>query len=94
MKKFKGSVYADIADRKEDDRIKIIVAAVKAGNSVAFITDTEPADKADRYIRKLQAALPGIVVHGKAPGPIEGAVTIKVGPPNSVPVTDAPLSNN
>lgn len=73
--------YADLGVLDEDKRIDIIGArAMKLGQTVAFVTDADPG-KADRYISKLQAKFPGIVVLGRFNGPVPNTVTVKVGPP-------------
>jgi len=76
--------YADLGDFEEDKRIDIIGdAAMRLKQTVAFITDADPG-KADRYIAKLKARFPGIVVLGRSNGPVKGSVTVKVGPPVSL----------
>jgi hypothetical protein len=74
--------YADIADHSEDNRIAIIGhQATVLRKEVAFVTDAEPPDKANRYMEKLQTRFPGIRILGRANGPVAGTVTVKVGPP-------------
>jgi hypothetical protein len=74
--------YVDVADQDEDRRIEIIGnTAMKERKTVAFVTDDE-ADKADRYVRKLQARFPGIVVIDRFRGPVAHTVSVKVGPPS------------
>lgn len=73
--------FVDIADHEEDRRIEIIGHQVIAHNrTVRFITDDEP-DKADRYIRKLEAKFPGIRVIARGNGPVKKIVWVQVGPP-------------
>lgn len=76
--------YADLHSLDEDARITIIGTAAMNGNTVAFVTDSTPG-KADRYISKLKAKFPGIVVLSRFDGPVKGAVSIKVGPPVTNP---------
>jgi hypothetical protein len=77
--------FVDIADFEEDKRIDIIGHQVMVHKKdVAFITDEEGADgqdKANRYIRKLEAKFPGIQVIGRGKGPVAKTVYVKVGPP-------------
>jgi len=77
----KKPVFADLADLEEDKRIEIIAAAVRSGKKVAFVTDSDPG-KADRYIAKLKAKCPEIVIHGKHPGPVRDTVMVTAGPGN------------
>lgn len=73
--------FVDLADFDEDFRIDAIVHQVRDHKkTVGFIVEDE-AGKADRYIKKLRAKLPGITVHGPVKGPVAGTVTVKVGPP-------------
>lgn len=74
-------VYADIADLEEDRRIDLIGHTVmEHRKTVAFVTDAD-AGKADRYVTKLQAKFPGIVVIDRFLGPVANTVSVKVGPP-------------
>ena len=76
------TVYADIADHEEDDRIDIIGAAVmREQKTAAFVVEIETPSKADRYIRKLEAKFPGIRVVARGNGPVEGTEFVKMGPP-------------
>lgn len=73
--------YADLGDMEEDRRIAIIGDAVmRLGKTAAFIMDAD-AGKADRYIAKLKAKFPSIVVLARFNGPVPGTVSVKVGPP-------------
>lgn len=71
--------YADLGHLKEDDRIKAIGEAAMRGKTVGFVTDADPG-KADRYIAKIKAAFPHVVVIARFAGPVRGAITVKVGP--------------
>jgi hypothetical protein len=74
--------YADIADHDEDARIEIIGHAVMVEQKTcAFIVEDDPAEKAERYIRKLEAKFPGIRVIARGKGPVSGTVFVKVAPP-------------
>lgn len=76
--------YADVANLPEDDRIKLIcetVSGMRQGQTVGVVTDAE-LGKADRYIAKMKARLPGIDIIEKIENcPFVGTTTIKVGPP-------------
>ena len=72
--------YADLGDFDEDKRIDMIgrqVMSMKPGQIVLIVTDDEPG-KPERYIEKLQAKYPGIVVLGTGPGPVVNTIGIKV----------------
>jgi hypothetical protein len=69
--------YADLADLPEDERIRIIIATVANGKTVAVCVDDHAA-KIERYKRKLAAS--GGVILSTTKGPVKGAVTITVGP--------------
>ena len=72
--------FLDVADYGEDYRIGMIgEAAMKASeNGVAFVTDDFPAGKADRYVKKLLERFPELEVMDRFPGPVKGAVSVKV----------------
>ena len=70
-------VFKDIADLHEDERITSIGNLAMTGIKVAFCTDADPG-KADRYIEKLLAQFPQLVVFDRFNGPTPGAVTVKV----------------
>lgn len=72
--------YADLGPLSEGKRIETIGdAAMRLRKTVGFIVDD--SEKADRYIAKLKAKFPGIVILGRFDGPGKGVVTVKVGPP-------------
>jgi hypothetical protein len=74
--------YEDLADRDEDARIdRIGWAVMNEHKTVAFMTDSDPPDKADRYIRKLTERFPGIRVISRGAGPVADVVYVKMGPP-------------
>ena len=81
----KSTLYADLADLEEDQRIAAIGNLAMAGKTVAFIVEDDGGDKAARYIGKLRERFPGIVILGRIPGPIAKVLTVKVGPPGSAP---------
>jgi hypothetical protein len=71
--------FADLGDLDEDKRIDIIGNAVcKSGGVVGFVTDAEPG-KPERYIAKLKAKFPEIVVVGQFYAPTTKTMLIKVG---------------
>jgi hypothetical protein len=78
-------VYADLYSLTEDERIQVIGETVmRHRKTVAFVTDADPG-KHNRYIDKLEALFPGIVILEKLKGPVANTVTVKVGPPAEAP---------
>ena len=72
--------YADLADLPEDERIEIIGRmVVERGKTVAVCVDDQPA-KVARYLAKLRARFPAIVVLSQDKGPVKGVVTLRLGP--------------
>jgi hypothetical protein len=71
--------FADLGGMEEDKRIDTIGHAVRQTKGVVgFITDEEPG-KPERYIAKLKAKFPEIVVISQSKGPTKKSVLIKVG---------------
>ena len=78
--------YVDLHTLEEDERIKIIGETAyceKHGKypSIAFFVDEEGLDgfaKCDRYIFKLTAKYPELVVMMREKGPTPGVVSVKV----------------
>lgn len=77
MKGNHKAVFADLHGLEEDKRISIICSAVASGKVVGFVVDSE-AGKADRYISKITAQLPGIIVEKLKLSPVKGTVAVKV----------------
>jgi len=78
--------YYDLADLPEDDRIKLAAHHVVVHGRVVGVTvDDDPA-KVARYHRKLLSR--GCAILSTEKGPVEGVVTIRVGPrtPRSSPI--------
>lgn len=73
--------YADLADLPENKRIQIIGERAMKGEVIAFVVEDDR--KADRYLKKIANRFPKIVQLARVPGPIEGAVTVKVGLPET-----------
>lgn len=74
------TIYADLADLPEDDRITAIGTAATAGDLVGFFVDDD--EKADRYLRKLTERFPLVRVVSRG-GPndfLKGTVFVRVGP--------------
>lgn len=69
--------YADLADLPEDDRIELIAQAVREGQVVGFFVDAKPKRKAERYLRKLRAKVPALLVDHQGPG-TPGSTFIRV----------------
>jgi len=72
--------FADLADLPEDDRIRIAAETARHGHIVGVAVDDEP-EKVARYVRKLQAR--GVRIIDQTPGPVKGAVLIRIGPQES-----------
>lgn len=72
--------YADLKGVPEDVRIDLIGKGTLAGRLVTgFLVEDEA--KADRYIAKLKARFPSIVVVGKFHGRNSNVWCVKVRPP-------------
>ena len=71
----------------ENDRIRLIGESVMLAPATSsdrprvagFIVESD--EKADRYVRKLQKRFPTIRIIDRGPGPVEGTVMVKIGPP-------------
>ena len=70
--------YADLGDLPEDDRIRIAATEVVVRHRIVGVVVEDDPSKVARYVRKLMAR--GCAIISTTKGPIEGAVTIKVGP--------------
>jgi len=78
MKKPEG--FVDLHALSEDERIDMIGHAVTVhGKTVGVLIDDQPG-KVERYRRKLRDRFPAAVVLDQTSGPVEGVVTIRVGP--------------
>lgn len=76
----KRPLFVDLKDVEENKRIDLMGDAItRLGKTIAFVTDGDEG-KAERYILKLQAKFPGVVVLARFPGPIKGTVAVKLGP--------------
>lgn len=81
------TIFSDIADLEEDDRITAIgnhAFARKPSSAekpvvVGVIVDD--SEKADRYVKKLKEKFPTIRIIDRNPGPVAATVLIRVGPP-------------
>jgi hypothetical protein len=71
--------FADLGDLPEEDRIKVIVEACRAGNICGVVFETQ--EKADRYSLMLRAY--GVRIIDTKPGPIKDSVMLRVGPKES-----------
>ena len=71
------TVFADLYELPERDRIDVIGKAASGGALVAFVVDD--AAKADRYIQQLQKRFKVCVIERGA-GPVKNTVVVKVGP--------------
>lgn len=78
-------IYLDTGDCEEDERIQKIgesllcLGKVKKDAMIAFVTDSEPPEKVERYISKLLKRFPGIRVVDRFPGPVQGCVSVRMG---------------
>jgi catechol 2,3-dioxygenase-like lactoylglutathione lyase family enzyme len=72
--------FADLGDLPEDDRIRIAAETAAGGLIVGVAVDDE-TEKVARYVAKLLAR--GVRVIDQQPGPVKGAVLIRIGPKES-----------
>jgi len=72
------TVYSDIADMPENERIHVIGETASAGSVVGFVVENDV--KADRYLRKLQRWFPGVRVIDRGPGPVANTILVRCGP--------------
>jgi len=79
-----GVPFSDMAAFSEDTRIMAIGRAARSGKSVGCIVETDDVDgcngKADRYIAKIKARFPELIV-SKERNLTPSTVFIKVSPP-------------
>lgn len=74
----KKPAFADLYKLPEDERIDLIGHYIMHEQKVAaFVVETD--EKADRYIAKLTAKFPGIVIDSRFP--LAGQVAVKVRSP-------------
>lgn len=73
--------YVDLADLDEDRRIEIIGTTImqQDGKVIGVCVDAEPKDKADRYVRKLQAKFPEVKLIDISNGPVPGVKLLRFG---------------
>jgi len=72
--------FVDLHALSEDERIQMIGHTVVAhGKTVGVMVDDLPG-KVERYLKKLRERFPTVVVLSQTKGPVDGVVTIKVGP--------------
>lgn len=69
------TIYADLGDLPEDDRIRLIGQQASEGKEVAFVVETHK--KADRYVRKLTTWYPR--VQERIREDFHGMVAVRVG---------------
>lgn len=69
------TLYKDIADFEEDDRITMIGNEAMKGKTVAFVVENR--DKALRYAKKLTEKFPEIDIGSAKPGPVIGTLIVK-----------------
>lgn len=72
--------FADLADLPEDERIRIAAETAATGAIVGVVVDDDP-QKVARYVAKLLSR--GVRVIDQTPGPVKGAVLIRIGPKES-----------
>ena len=72
--------FEDVADKAEDERIALIGAEAmkRVGLEIAFITDSNPPEKVERYIRKLAERFPDVKVVKRFNGLVAGTVSVIV----------------
>lgn len=71
------TVYADLFDLRERERIDLIGRTATDGHVVGFIVEDDA--KADRYLAQLHERFKIRVVE-RGVGPVENTVFVKVGP--------------
>jgi hypothetical protein len=73
--------YVDLHAMSEDDRIDLIGRMVlEKSATIGCFVDLDGV-KGDRYISKVKARFPSIVLKGRCAGPTPGVETLKFGPP-------------
>jgi hypothetical protein len=75
-----ATVYQDLGDHGDDQRVRLIAERVQAGNKVGFLVDND--EKADCYVAKLQQACACVVLfRGRlSSADLTDVVFVKVGP--------------
>lgn len=71
--------YADIASLPEDERIRIVGEAARAGNLVGVALEDD-AEKIARYIEKITKRFPDVRHISTDPGLVTGTVLLHIGP--------------
>lgn len=73
--------YMDLHSMGEDDRIELIGRMVlEKSATIGCFVDLDGV-KGDRYIAKVKAKFPSIVLKARFNGPTPGVETLKFGPP-------------
>lgn len=75
-----GPKWADLAEKDEDTRIRIIGETAAAGKVVGVCLERDLPEKVARYVRKITERYPTVVELSRSDGPVEGVITIKFGP--------------
>ena len=75
-----GPKWADLAEKDEDTRIRIIGETAMAGKIVGVCLEKDQTEKVARYVRKVTERYPSVVELSRVEGPVAGVVTIKFGP--------------
>lgn len=70
--------YEDLHEMPEDDRITLIGEQVMRGKTVGVFIDNEP-EKIARYIQKITARFPAVMVRAQVAGPTPEVVTLQFG---------------
>lgn len=71
--------YSDLADLPENERIRIIGEAARAGNIIGIALEDD-AKKIKRYIKKLTKRFPDVRHVSTDSGLVAGTVLVRVGP--------------
>lgn len=73
------SLFADLGDLTEDDRIRSIGTTAMNGHSVGIVIEKKEFAKIARYIRKVAERYPDIMCLERINGPGQSLVTLRFG---------------
>jgi hypothetical protein len=77
------TVFADLHEMPEDQRIDLIGLAASKGKVIGVLLERHEPAKVERYIRKVTERYPNVIVIERVNGPTAKVVTIKFGPKHS-----------
>lgn len=70
------TVYADLFELPESDRIDAIGKAAMGGALVGFVVEDD--EKADRYVKTLRERFTSVRVVDRMPGPVKNTILVRV----------------